>query len=73
MEYIRVHSEEGGDFDTLANDERMQNNQFAQAVRRNGYSGASKAFADEAQEMVDNDRQVKRFITNEYGELVRAA
>lgn len=73
MEYIRVHSEEGGDFETLANDERMQNNQFAQAVRRNGYSGASKAFADEAQEMVDNDRQVKRFITNEYGEAVRVA
>ena len=73
MEYIRVHSEEGGDFDTLANDERMQNNQFAQAVRRNGYSGASKAFADEAQEMADNDRIIKKFVLNEYGELVRAA
>ena len=73
MEYIRIQSEENADADTLANDQRMQNNQFAQAVRREGYANASKTFADEAQEMAENDRKIKKFIFNEYGEMVRAA
>ena len=58
---------------TFANDVRMQNNQFAQRVRREGYAGASKVFADEAKEMAENDKKIKKFVINEYGEAVRAA
>lgn len=73
MEYIRIQSEENADNEALANDARMQNNHFAQAVRREGYAGASKMFSDEAREMTENDRKIKKFVLNEYGEVVRAA
>ena len=35
--------------------------------------GASKVFADEAKEMAENDKKIKKFVINEYGEAVRAA
>ena len=73
MEYIRIQSEENADIESFANDVRMQNNQFAQRVRREGYAGASKVFADEAKEMAENDKKIKKFVINEYGEAVRAA
>lgn len=73
MEYIRIQSEENADIEALANDDRMQNNQFAQAVRRQGYASANKTFSDEAQEMTENDKKIKKFVLNEYGEVVRAA
>lgn len=73
MEYIRIRSEENMTNESLVNDERMQNNQFAQAVRREGYSGASKSFAEQAKEMADNDRKIKKFVLNENGEAVRVA
>lgn len=72
MEYIRIQSEENIDVETLANDVRMENNQFAQAVRRNGYVSASRSFSGEAQEMAENDRKIKAFI-NDSGEIVRTA
>lgn len=37
MEYIRIQSEEKADIETLAHDSRMQDNQFAQSVRQEGY------------------------------------
>ena len=73
MEYIRVMSEENADNDALANDERMLNNHFAQTVRREGYAEASKKISNEAKEMADNDRKIKKYITNEFGEIVRVA
>ena len=74
MEYIRIQSEENLDYNTLANDVRMQNNHFAQAVMREGYEGANRTFANEAREMAENDQNIKKaFTRNEFGELVRAA
>ena len=74
MEYIRIQSEENLDYNTLANDERMQNNHFAQAIMRDGYEGANRAFANEAREMAENDMSIKKeFTINEFGEAVRAA
>ena len=73
MEYIRIQSEEKADIETLAHDSRMQDNQFAQSVRQEGYVSASKVFSDEAREMAENDKKIKQFVLNEYGEAVRVA
>ena len=74
MEYIRIQSEENIDYNTLASDARMQNNHFAQAVMREGYESANRTAANEAREMVENDKNIKKaFKRNEFGEVVRAA
>lgn len=73
LEIIREKSEQNSSIDEIVRDSRMQGNSFAQAVMRDGYDQARKNVTNVAREIEENDRQIKKFIVNEYGEAVRAA